>query len=467
MASELSKVYGKILTIAITQAMLFSTGFVFTDNAIATPLEVADNSTPPIPPFMLWGTIFDKFNVSVPDTTITITNLMTGESLFADVYGNGAYDAELEDLQQDYSIGDEIEITATVGDDTASEIIVVNQIGFGERVDIHFGNNINATSSENILSSEFESENESSELDLMADYERTSMPSSPRDSNENPHTIYIDSPVSTTQEPVPEISLTDIRCLPYFRLAFTEKENNIRMTMKNYGTEKRNVIVDLYHIEPDGITEIFLRTVHFGTILPGQTKSQDAWEKCVNMWTPTQKGRNWIRGEIYIKEFSYERILVNEFKESFNVVPGWRPVMHIEGDWIIDEPTTILNRTIVVDGDVYVNADTVLDAGTLLAGNLTVTASKTIGADEDIDLWCNYSGQFKVVVKSGAAFNIYGKLWNTPQQYHYWFYMNGTLKIGVDPLNPMAPPGIVENVMGSPDLSQPGGIICTTDNVRI
>jgi parallel beta-helix repeat protein len=469
MAKNVSGICGKVLTIAITLAMLFSSGFVFTENATAEPIEPVGDSTPPVPPFMIWGIIFDANNEPVPVASVLFTNLRTSESLNANVYENGAYDAELEDMQQGYSIGDEIEIQATAAENIASKIIIVKQIGFGERVDLHFEGSGDSFTDENELAhyNSVQSNNIDSDAILDAPVKSTPEPRTPEDSQ----TIYIDSPMSTTEEPEPEISLTDIRCPPYFRLAFTEKENNIRITLKNDGTEKRIVIVDLYHVEPDGITESFLRTVHLGAILPGQTKIQDAWEKDDNMWKPSQTDRNWIRGEIYIKDHGNNRILVNTFKESFNIVPGWRPVSYISGDWIVSTPTLIENQTIVVGGSLIVDARLEIRNTDVLAADLPINDEYVIGAGGKHDMECKYDGEYKVSVSSpNGILSIYGKLWNgvsnQSQICNYWFYMNGTLLLTRSPV-PTYPPGIIENVMGSPDLSQPGGIICTTDNVRI
>jgi parallel beta-helix repeat protein len=459
-----SEIWGKVLTIAITLAMIFSTGFVFSGKATAETISLDDDSTPPIPPFMIWGTVYNENNVPIPDATVTVKNLMTGESLDADVYENGAYDAELEDLQYGYSIGDEIEITATAGENTASKIILVKQMGFGELIDIHFGNDINSIQSENPLASRFESQEESPEFNMMADYERQPMPARPQDSNENPNTIYIDSPALVTEESEPEISLVDIRRPPYFRLAFTEKENNLRIALSNDGDERRIVIVDLYHVEPDGVTESFLKTVHFGAIPSGQTKTTDAFGKNEDMWTPTQTDRNWIRGEIYIKGHGNELILVNEFKESFNVVPGWRPVLTL-GHTTITEPIIWENLTVVIDGDLTVNAPLELVNTDVIGDNLTVNAEYIINPSTSHDMGCQEDGQYKVEVNSpDGILTIYGKLTNNDYKKHYWFYVNNTLEVDAGGYPGY---GIVENVMGSPDLSQPGGIICTTDNVRI
>jgi parallel beta-helix repeat protein len=464
MARENSGIGGKVITIAIALAMLFSTGFVFSEKADAEPINSEDNSAPPIPPYTIWGTIYVETNVPVSDASLSVTNLRTGESLDAESYENGLYEVTLDDMPNSYEVGDEIEINVTINSQSITRNHVVEHIGFGELVDIHFANEKIITNSDSKLTGNMLQAFDNGIDTALPEHDFPTDSPPPR-SVENSKTIFIDSPITNDNvEPTLDITLVDIRRPPYFRLAFTEKENNIRMTLKNDGTEKRIVIVDLYHVEPDGVTESFLKTVHFGAIQSGQTKTTDTFGKNEDMWTPTERGRNWIRGEIYIKGHGNERILVNEFKESFNVVPGWRPIMHIQGDWVINEPMVIENKTVIVDGDVYVNADTKMSNGTLIGGDLTVTATYTINPGFDFDMAATYDGKFKVEVASSGTLNIYGKLWNNDYKYNYWFYMNGTLLVDAGGFPGY---GIVENIMGSPDLSQPGGIICTTDNVLI
>ncbi len=465
MARENSGIWGKVITIAITMAMLFSTGFVFSEKTAAVPIDGTDNSAPPIPPYTIWGTIYDENNIPVSAAILTITNLKTGESLDAESYENGLYEVTLDDMPNGYEIGDEIEITVVANSQTITRNHIIEHIGFGELVDIHFGN-------ENILTNN-DNKRTDNMLQTFKDGIETTMPehdfptnsASPR-SIENSRTIFIDSPITNANaEPTPDITLVDIRCPPYFRLAFTEKENNIRLAILNGENERKNVIVDLYHVGPDGVTESFLKSVHFGAIQSGQTKTTDAFGKNEDMWTPIERGRNWIRGEIYIKGHGNERILVNEFEESFNVVPGWRPILEL-GPTTITEPTVWENLTVVIRGDLTVDAQLDVIKTDVLAANWTVSSeTATLDGNSSHDMECTRDGEFKVEVYPTGTLNIYGKLWNNDQDNHYWFYMNGTLNIGRE--SPPDKPGIVENVMGSPDLSQPGGIICTTDNVRI
>jgi hypothetical protein len=336
-------------------------------------------------------------------------------------------------------------------------------MGFGKRIDIYFGDGANTASNVNLLSSN-KVLNEPAEFDMMTNYERPIMPSRPRDSDINPNTIYIDSP-ATVEEPEPEISLTDIRCPPYFRLAFTSpRSNQLELSIRNGEASKEVVIVDLYHVEPDGTTESFLKTVHFGMIQPGQTKTKDAYDRNDDMWTPTERGRNWIRGEIYIMGHGNNRIFVNEFKESFWIVPGWRSVLEL-GTTVITEPTTWDNFTVIIDGDLYVNAPLDIVNTDVIGDDLVVTDEYSIHAGSSHNMACPEDGQYKVEVNPDGTLNIWDALTNDPDDNHYWFYMNGTLNVGRE--LPIFKPGLVENVMGSPDLSQPGGIICTTDSVRI
>ena len=256
------------------------------------------------------------------------------------------------------------------------------------------------------------------------------------------------------------IKLTDIRAPPYFRVAFTEKLNNISLTIRNDDNATREIVsVNLTHVETDGVTEHFLTSVNFGMLQPGMEKTKDVFGEGEG-WVPTQIGRNWITGEIYVKGHGNEKILVDMFRESFNVVPGWRPVTHIEGDWIIDGPTTWDNLTVIIDGDLYVNAPLDIVNTDVIGDDLTVTDDYTIGAGSAHDMAASSDGQYRVEIQSSGSFINHGKLWNNPDNAHYWFYMNGTLHVGRE--TPPDEPGIVENTYGSPDLSQPGGIICTT-----
>ncbi len=260
------------------------------------------------------------------------------------------------------------------------------------------------------------------------------------------------------------ITLNDISAPPYYRVAFTDKDNQLRLDMANNGQFPALVQVDIYSVGPDGVTQTFLKTVNFGAIPGGHEKSRNAFLPWEDMWQPSERGRNWIHGEIFVKWFHHERINVGNFTESFNVVPGWRPVIYISHDWVINEPLVVENKTIIVDGDVYVNAPTVMNNGTLAAGNFTVSNSQTIGANFDVDLLCSRDGEFKAEVKPSGNLTVYGKIWNNPQSAHYWFYMNGTLNLdgGAGGDN-----GVIENTYGPDDLSRPGGVICTTDNVYI
>ncbi len=441
-------------SIAITLAMVFSTTVIISDKAsaeIVTGSEQSISEMPPYPPFTIYGTIHDKMSMPISDASISITNLRTDESLNAEFYENGAYEGILEDLPSGYEVNDEIEITVTADSQTITKIIVVKQMGFGERVDIHFGNSESGSGSVNVLTTS-KIQNNPIETTTMSN-EPVPLYSEPVETTKNPDPIIIDSiPTTSNSEPVAEITLVDMRAPPYFRLAFTGKENDLRFSLQNDGDERVIVIVDLYHVEPDGVTESHLATVHFGMLKPGMEKTKDVFDEGGG-WIPTQTDRNWIRGEIYIKEKGHERTFVSEFKESFNVVPGWRPVLEL-GPTTISESTVWENLTVVINGDLVVNAPLDVVNTDVIGDDLTVTAPYTIHAGSAHDMAASEDGQFKVEVNPSGILYIYDKLWNNPDSKHYWFYMNGTLEVGRE--TPPDEPGTIENTHGSPDLSKQG-----------
>ena len=80
------------LSIVLAVAMLLSTMIVFTGKAAAEPVvesELSITETPPIPPYTIWGTIYDENNVPVSDATLSVMNIRTGESLDAETFENG------------------------------------------------------------------------------------------------------------------------------------------------------------------------------------------------------------------------------------------------------------------------------------------------------------------------------------------------------------------------------------------
>jgi hypothetical protein len=95
-----------------------------------------------------------------------------------------------------------------------------------------------------------------------------------------------------------EVYLVDICAPPYYRPAFTDKDNQLELRIKNNGDFFEFVKVSLYHIEPDGENESYLKTVWVGIIFSGQEKVRNAFGESEDMWQPTERGRNWIRGEI-------------------------------------------------------------------------------------------------------------------------------------------------------------------------
>lgn len=280
--------------------------------------------------------------------------------------------------------------------------------------------------------------------------------------------LEINSPVMETQDTISygDVHLLDIRAPPYYRPAFTDKDNQLELRIQNDGDSFVFVKVDLYHVEPDGESESFLKSVWPVLIFKGQEKTFNAFGESEDMWQPTEIGRNWIRGEIYVYEFGEGWVLSSDFKESFWAVPGSRPILEL-GDTEITEPTVWDNLTVIVDGDV-----TVAENGELSTLNTDVFSddldvSGTYNIDEGYihNMECSSDGEFGVNVKSTGTLNIYGSITNDPDDNRYWFYMNGTLNLngiyGGDN-------GTVEFTYGdASDLSKPGGIICTTSNVNI
>ena len=312
---------------------------------------------------------------------------------------------------------------------------------------------------------------------------------------ENAPTVYIDSPdysvingniVNNTTvseaESNPDIVLNDIGAYPlempnlvdthlswrdlrHWRdlfpkfMALEDKDNVVYVELKNVGNESYIVKLDLYEINPDG-NKTLLGTEHYGMLRPNKEKTR------MEFWVPEMGGRNYIYGEIYIMEvnggFCHPNVnwtLINTFKKSFNVVPSDRPVRIITGDWVVDTPTVIESETVIVNGDMYVNAPLEIKNTTVLGDNLTVTAPYTIDAGSDMDIasW-NESGEYSVTVKSTGTLEVYGKLWNNPNDIYYNFYVYGNLTVDKDPYAEEA--GSISEVNGNiSDLSQPGGII--------
>jgi parallel beta-helix repeat protein len=267
---------------------------------------------------------------------------------------------------------------------------------------------------------------------------------------------------------VVDISLQGISAPPYTRLAFTEKNNQLKLMLRNDGGAAARVRVSLYAIGTDGETETYLKTTTPTMIPKNREVSVSVFCPGDGGWMPTETGRNWIRGEISVYGSHREWTVFTEFKESFNVVSGFRPVMHIGGDWIIDTPTEIADTTVVVDGDVYINDLLSLNgAGDVIAGDIILNPPIPFNLPQDWawDMACSYDGQYNVQVNPGGVFNVYGKIWNNPDTYSYSFNMNGGLSVDGQYGGYR---GTIENVYGNIlDLSQPGGIICTTDDVVI
>ncbi|MFO7991471.1 MAG: right-handed parallel beta-helix repeat-containing protein [Thermoplasmata archaeon] len=262
-----------------------------------------------------------------------------------------------------------------------------------------------------------------------------------------------------TNETEPPILLTDIRSPPLYRNVFTNKTNFLKFTLKNNETKRYVVKAVLYDLKPDGETKEYLKTIHFGVIRPGQEKTR----RLPRGWGPTERGFHWIYGEIFVLERK-DRCgvfwnLTNEFEERFRALPGERPIMHIPGDWVIDEPTTIDYRTIIVDGDTYVNESLIITNSGVIGDNLIVNYEFPVPSPDGWDMNCQQNGEFKVEVKSSGHLIAQYPLFNGDTNIYYNFWMNGSLTIDKHPLEDE--PGSISEVNGDPnDLSAPGGIIC-------
>ena len=284
--------------------------------------------------------------------------------------------------------------------------------------------------------------------------------------DENAPSVYIDNPDyivvngqvvnNTTVEEVkenPDIVLSDIGAYPlempdltdthlswrdlrHWRdlfpkfLAFEDKDNIVYVELKNIANESYIVKLDLYEINPDE-GKTLLGTEHYGMIRPNKEKTR------IEIWIPAIAGRNYIYGEIYIMEVSggfchpaVNWTLINTFKKSFNVVPSDRSVRIINGDWVIDTPMVIEGETVIVNGDMYVNAPLEIRNTTVLGDNLTVSDKYVIdaGSDEDIASW-NRSGEYRVKIEKNGTLEVYGKLWNNPNDIYYNFYVYGNLTV--------------------------------------
>ncbi len=138
-----------------TIASLIVALFIFSAFSTAQAQGVAENEGVPTPPYVLYGQIYDENGNPVYDVEIAIENLRTTETLEANVYETCAYECDLEELPSGYEIGDTIQITAVNDDTTIYETFIVERIGFGTKLDLHFNSqDSKITSTESLLSTE-------------------------------------------------------------------------------------------------------------------------------------------------------------------------------------------------------------------------------------------------------------------------------------------------------------------------
>jgi hypothetical protein len=418
------------LLCALTAALLLSAMFFVPVNAHAESPSA----------LLVEGRVTDRYGVPVPWFLVGYENLRTGTGEVRQ-YEGGAYALELTGVE----VGDIISINFTDGKCFYHTNVSVDTLPMKVTLDV-------------ILDPPMEMPSDGGvhpDVGGAPRVMRAHLPERPS----------LPEPTNWTWENATEgdnenasIVLTDIRAPPYFRLAFTGKRNRLKITLANIDTHKYIVRADIYEIGPDGVGKTYLRTLNYGCIKPGRDKTRQMW------WTPTETGRNWIYGEIYVKERHGNRWLrAGHFRESFNVVPGWREVVEIDGDYVVSEPTVIDNVTLIVHGDIYANAPLEIRRSDVIAGNLTVSDITTIYGDSSVDIAATYDGQYKVEVMPSGTLEVYGKIWNNPDTVYYNFWMNGTLLIDKDPY--AAEPGVVENVNGNAtDLSAPGGVVCIESN---
>ncbi len=445
---------------------------------IFVPVIGTGEGTETLNTYIVYGEVNDSFGLPVVFANITAVNMNTGAVMNSTVE-DGTYSMDLAEMKNGVHIGDKIEITFADG-------ICVNTYNFtvddsGEKIlDVQLDpvdNGIPQLPDVNPLPPELPGlpdtgiigeENATSVYINTSDYNITN---SDNESSENSPIIMSDMgayPLEMPRLTDTHLSPRDLRhwrdLFPKF-MAFEDKKNMVYVELKNVGNESYIVKLDLYGINPDG-DKTLLGTEHYGNIKPDREKTR------LEIWVPAMAGRNYVYGEIYVMEvsggFCHPNVnwtLINTFKKSFNVVPGDRPVRIITGDWVIEEPTIIESETVIVNGDMYVNANLEIKNTSVLGDDLIVNAtSYTIdaGSNHDMQSW-NYSGEYKVEVTPTGTLNVYGKLWNHPNDIYYNFYMNGSLT--VDKKLGAAEAGSISEVNGDPsDLSAKGGIRCENAN---
>ena len=456
----------KILATVICLAMVLSTTVIISDKAsaeIVTGNELSMPEMPPYPPFTIYGIIHDESGMPVSDASVTITNLRTGESLDAEFYENGAYEGILEDLPSGYAVNDNIEIIVTTNLKTMSKVIVVENMGFGERVDIHFNDGKNSAGSENILATNSKIQNNALGIDISNYDTPPPIPAfEPEITPDASDPIIIDplitNPLIAEQDP--DIILVDIRCPPGYRYALDGQRTMVNLTLGNIGDVRYIVIAELANIKPSGQVE-FIDTLTFGAIMPGHEKTKRTF------WTPDTIGENYIRIDISIRE-KREIIPLTSYDASFYVVPSENVIYW--HDKVIDEPQEFYDVTIISFGDLVINADTLFD-------NCTVVIDPLITTDVEVNATTNWKGSLgtylmdvqtdgglRIDVTSNGTFNIFEGAHvtstdtTTPKRYQ--FTVNGALNIDSS---------TIEYVWGNTtDLSLPGGIQCyNTNNVNI
>ncbi len=129
--------------------------FIFSAFSTAQAQGMTGNNGAPIPPFDVYGFVYDGNGNLISNVDITIENLRTGESIKAEVYETCAYECILEELPSGYEVGDTIQITAVSDGSTIYETFVIEHIGFGKKLDLYFNSqDSKIASADSLLSTE-------------------------------------------------------------------------------------------------------------------------------------------------------------------------------------------------------------------------------------------------------------------------------------------------------------------------
>jgi parallel beta-helix repeat protein len=97
---------------------------------------VTVDGRPPIPPYLVYGKVYDTDGISFSNAEIIILNERTEETARTCIIDTGYYTFELDTFPSGYCLGDSITISAITEKGNASVSFVVQRMGFGEKRDI-------------------------------------------------------------------------------------------------------------------------------------------------------------------------------------------------------------------------------------------------------------------------------------------------------------------------------------------